>query len=1071
MQLIKKLILLSLLIILAIPGGAQNTANFVRGVVSDDLGPLAGANVVFLNDQERVLLGVTTDINGEYYLKIPQVNYKLTISFSFVGCKPKKIPFKGQKELNVTLESDVQKLNEVQITAEKRNAMGVSYKNLTASVERIELDAPELATGSAGDALQGRLANVDMVATSGAPGSGMSINIRGISTLSASSQPLIVLDNIPQEVVFSDDFDFATANEEDLGQLVNLAPADIESIEVLKDAAATAIYGSKGANGVLLITTKQGRPGKMSFRVTERIDTNFEPKGLQLLNGNEYVSLMQDALWNNGLETRFQAIAGMLTHNQINFNPKYEYWREYNQNTDWLSEISRTAMSSETDFSMEGGGERTVYRFSANYLTDYGTTIGTSYDRLSTRLNLTYKFSNRFRIQSGISFVNGNRHSHFSGDARGVAMRKMPNMSPYIMEEDGVTPTNAYFRPVDGTFQSYYNPIAMALDSYNNNTNRDMSLNLNLNYNVVPGLLNYLGTVGFNVNTSQYNAFLPESASTTANRLDANYNRTRSGQNDGTALYIKNQFTFNKTITGGHNFILALVNELRDNSNSNISSSVSGVASQNSAFPGLGDYIREMGSGYGNYRSVNFAGNFNYTYKNRYSAAASYSFGANSGMYKANRWAGFPSVSASWRIEQEPFMKNVYWINLLKLSTGWGQNGRPPGGNPSLGRFAPEANYGTEGSVGPSTMQLTKLKMEIVDKYNAALVTEVWNNRFEFVFDYYRHVTKNLLQNNVKVPGHTGFNTVAYYNSGKMKNEGLEFRVSFKNFIKHKDYRMSVSMNISKNINTILELPDNINYLDYPDKIENKRYASSLTEGHPLGSFYGFRYLGVYKDKDAVYVRNDQGGLVYDVSGRPVTMWHEDRPVTPGDAIYEDINKDGVINKYDIVCIGNAMPKFTGGAQITFGYKAFSVRAAFHGRFNFDIVNSTRMNLESMRNGDNQSIAVLNRWRHEGDEAQIPKALWGRGYNILGSDRFVEDGSFVRLQQVTLSYKLPNSILQRSRLNRVEVFVTGKDLFTWTKYSGQDPEVGVSGGFSKMSYDNASTPRARRLTGGVTIEF
>ena len=548
MNLMKHIVLIIGLTLAALSVQAQS--NIVRGTVRDAKETLIGVNVVVMNKDNRVYTGISTDMNGGYMLKIPaDLKDNLYITFSFIGYKTKKVEYKGQKVIDVTLEADAQLIDEVVVTGTaSRNSMGVSYKNLTASVQRMEMkDVEELPVTSLGEALQGKMANVDIVSSSGAPGSGMSIRIRGISSLSTSSEPLIVLDGIPYETEISSDFDFATANEEDLSGLVNLSPTDIAMIEVLKDAAATAVWGSKGANGVLLITTRQGTVGKMTVTVNQKINVNFEPKAIKQLNGNQYISLMHDELWNNGLETSLSfGIASDLTNPQINFDPNYQYWREFNQNTDWLSEITRNTVVSETNVSMSGGGDRATYRFSAGYLTELGTTIGTGFKRLNARLNLNYKFSNKFRITTGMAFSQGNRDNNYS-NPRDVAMNKMPNQSPYVMELDGVTRTNVYFTPYEtlqGKYSSTYNPVAMARESVNNTLSRDINLNMDLLYDIIPQL-RYTGTLGFNISTSTGNRFLPQSV-TGVRKTDENYNRSETSAYDGTSLYIKNQLTYIK---------------------------------------------------------------------------------------------------------------------------------------------------------------------------------------------------------------------------------------------------------------------------------------------------------------------------------------------------------------------------------------------------------------------------------------------------------------------------------------------------------------------------------------------
>ena len=279
----------------------------------------------------------------------------------------------------------------------------------------------------------------------------------------------------------------------------------------------------------------------------------------------------------------------------------------------------------------------------------------------------------------------------------------------------------------------------------------------------------------------------------------------------------------------------------------------------------------------------------------------------------------------------------------------------------------------------------------------------------------------------------------------------------------------------------MVELPDNIDYMQYPEVMKNGEYGQSVEEGDAFGSFYGFRSLGVYKDDASTLIRDAGGNIMYDLAGKPIQMRYigdkGTRIASGGDAIYDDANKDGVIDKYDLVYIGNSMPKFTGGGGFSVGYKGLRLTTYFHARLKYNIINDARMRSENMQGYDNQSIAVLSRWRYEGDETDIPKALFKNGYNWLGSDRFVEDGSFIRMKELSLKYTFPNKSLKRYGINKLSVFVTGYDLFIWSKYSGQNPEVSINGGlgsdgkFNLGGKDTAKTPKPRRLSMGLSIQF
>lgn len=301
----------------------------------------------------------------------------------------------------------------------------------------------------------------------------------------------------------------------------------------------------------------------MTFSIGEKITFSFEPKGMEMLNGYEYVSLIQEELWNRGLETTFQSVNSLMNDDRLNFNPSYEYYREYNQNTNWLEEITQNGLVSQTDFALSGGGERATYRFSAGYQTEKGTTIGTSFDRLNTRLNLTYKFSNRFRVVTVLAFAQGVRDRSYSDDIRNVAYKKMPNMSPYVMEEDGVTRTSAYFVPVETDLQSLYNPIAMANEATNRSVSRNINPRIEILLDILP-TLRYTGTFGYNVSTEDREKFRPQSVGTTADKTVANYNNSESYSSLQTSMYIQNKLIYNLNFLEKNHIVLTAMMDLND---------------------------------------------------------------------------------------------------------------------------------------------------------------------------------------------------------------------------------------------------------------------------------------------------------------------------------------------------------------------------------------------------------------------------------------------------------------------------------------------------------------------------
>lgn len=543
MKFIAKIFLLCLLLE---PFGAF-AQQMLRGIVRDQNGTMPGVTIVLQNKDKRVIAGKTTNENGEYFLTIPAGAEGLDLVFSFVGMKSKIIKYTGQKVLNVTLEEEITALDEVVIQAKRVNTdnMGINADNLGVARQKLDLtEFQDMTVTSVEDMLQGKLTNVDIIAGSGDPGAKSSIRIRGTSSLNASNEPLIVIDDVPQlDQEIGEDFDFGTADVEDFGALVNISPSDIESIEVLKDAAATALYGSQAANGVLLIKTKRGEIGKPSFRITQKFTYSWEPKTIPMLNAAEYVTLMQDALWNAAAYDGFQPqdVKKLTQYRDILYDVTNPYFDEFNQETDWLSLVVNNPLSSTTDFAMNGGGARATYNFSLSYTKENGTTIGSDFKRITARLNLDYNLSTRLKVASSFSYAEGlrNNPSSTAGSPRDIAFKKMPNMSPWIIDDETGLPTDQYFLSPDNSdrIQNLVNPVAMVHLSNDKDLNRAVNAQFSMNYNIFNGLVAN-AIVAFHLSTNKNNSFVPAEAMGVA-WTNSQYNLASEGSSNSASVYAK----------------------------------------------------------------------------------------------------------------------------------------------------------------------------------------------------------------------------------------------------------------------------------------------------------------------------------------------------------------------------------------------------------------------------------------------------------------------------------------------------------------------------------------------------
>ncbi|GAB3650640.1 SusC/RagA family TonB-linked outer membrane protein [Echinicola sediminis] len=1069
-----------LMLLIASPLRAQQTV--LTGKITDASGePLIGASIFVENDQQRNVNGTISDENGNYRLAVPGQD-GLKIVFSYIGFKTKKVDFGNQSTLDVTLMEEAFEYGSAEVVAERvqTNSLGISAREQTSSSQRFDIEQlKEVPMTSIESGLQGRMANVDII--SGAdPGSRSTIRIRGTSSLNANSDPLIVVDGIPYPTNFSDDFNFSTANDQDFGALVNISPNDIESIEVLKDAAATAIWGSQGANGVLVFKTKKGRKGKTRFSFSTKSEIKKEPSTIPLLDGSQYVSLMQDGIWNSINDIGYLAGAAytnrLFETQEINFDPDWVYFDEYNQKTDWINEVSQLGHFLDNNFSLSGGGDKAIYRVSLGYLRDVGTTTGTSLDRFNSLASVTYKFSNKLSVSADMSYSQSIKDANWSGNgissARSMAMRKMPNMSPYVLDDNGHR-TSEYFTPLEnfqGGFSStgFYNPVALVNESVNETQADNARVIFRLKYRFNPDL-EYTGTVGFDTRTTKNRKFLPQSV-TGVLWTDPYFNRSADLLSDQLYINTENKLIYNKAINDRNHVILSGLVQTNEARSFGYVSETSGNASGSLSDPTDGASVASMKSDNSMSRRVATIANAHYTFNEKYIISGGYRWEANSSLGAANRWAGFPSVGVAWHFGDEPFMKGLAGIDLGKLRASWGKSGNPPGGAfPYIGTFSPiTPGYIDMVAISPASIQLENLRWETITQSNIGLDLSLMQGRLYITAEVYDRLTTDLLQKDYSLPSSTGFSAVRYFNSGRVYNRGWELIFNY-DALKTEDLKVSFNFNIARNRNKVEELPENMQFENY--QFGNGKYAHKIVEGNPIGSFYGYRYQGVYQNGEETYARDGNGNLMYDIDGELVYMQNGNRRVYPGDAKYEDINGDGVIDQYDIVYLGNAMPLFTAGGGFNVRYKNFMLTTFLHGRFGQKIVNETRINTENMFSTSNQSTAVLKRWRHEGDDTDIPRALYNEGYNYLGSDRFVEDGSFVRLKSISLRYSLPKTFLTKNKIDRFDVFFTVQDLYTWTNYSGQDPEVNLSSNIYMLSVDQASTPRPKRFAMGINMNF
>ena len=1091
-----KTLLICLLSLTYIYSYAQNRV--IRGTVTDiDSGEkLYGINVIELSENDRVINGTITDFNGEFIIQV-KPNSK-TIKFSFIGYESKIVEIGNKTTLEVKLSEQTTAIDEVTVTADKIQTTGympVSIRESAGSIAKIELaDVEQLGSTSIGEALAGQLSGVDISMASGDPGAGISIQIRGASSINGKNEPLILINGVIFDTDIDDDFEFSSANANDYGSLVDIAPEDIESIEVYKDAAATALYGPKAANGVLAINTKRGKKGKSILSYSYKQTWQQAPDPIPLLNGPDYVLMQLDAQYNRSIDLTDEppSLSGQdfypIMYKTIR---EYPYAWEHSQNTDWAKAVTQTGLKNDHNFSISGGGDKATYRLSLGYLSQDGTTIGTAFERLSTRLNLDYQLSNRLRFTSEFSFTNSTKTENPEINKKStleMAYLKAPNMSIYeMLGPDSASNEffSAYFNETDiakgNIVQNYqdvgdkfYNPVANMIDGENViNSNRILT-NLGMQYQLIPKYLKLTSEVSYDINNKDTRSFIPQSATGVVD-LEKSYNSTIHADNESysiqhnTKLIYTQEFNENHELMAVAAYSLQSSNSISQEGKSDRSPSLL-INNHTSDSP-----ISSLDSDLNSYREAGYILNVRYSYKGKYVINPGFRYDGSSRYGLAHKWGFRPIVAFAYFVSEEPFMKGIRWIDDLKIRGSYGQIGKNPGNIlETYGLYVGAERYMNINGVKPKNIQLYNLKGELIEKFNIGLDLYLFDNRFSTHLEYYTDVSKGTLQEDYKIPTSTGYESLKYYNSGSVENSGYEFQAEAK-ILKTKNIKFDVDFNLAINKNKILEVPDNINEDDV-NLLKNGEYASRIIVGGGVHAYYGYVYKGVFPTTADAYAKDSEGNVLMDAYGNPMYLRFENSAgyiFKGGDARYSDINYDGLINELDVVQLGKPYPDFHGGfgAKLTL-FNNFSVRASFHYKVGHDIVNKAKMDLENMYSKNNQAVSVNRRWRQEGDSTDIPRALYNLGYNYLGSSRFVEDASFLKLRYLSVSYNIPKKMLSKIFIKDIDIFCTAYNLFTWTKYTGQNPEVSVaSQDATFIGMDNSKTPVPKELSFGVNVKF
>ena len=1101
-----RFIMLSLFSFIALGTSAQITA--VHGTVSDEFGELTGASVCEIDGAGRIIEATITDINGNF--SMPIRNTKDKIRFSYVGCKTQTLPI-DREEYEVKMTSETN-LKEVTVVAKRRlNSGGLAIPEREVSFATQTISAKEfegLGMNTIDEALQGRIAGLDIVSISGNLGAGTTMRLRGASSISSltNANPLIVVNGNTWNVDMSN-FDLTNANDEQFAQLLNVNPEDIASITVLKDAAATAIYGSQGANGVIEITTKRGSRGAPKLTYSLRLTGTYQPKGYKMLNGDDYTMLLKEAYFNPEQNDAASDIR------ELNYDPTFSEYAQYNNNTDWMDAVTQWGLRQNHYLSVTGGGEKATFRISGGFDNETGSVIKQKLQRYSTRVALDYYVSERIKIATNFSLTYTNNKKNYD-NLLSLAYRKMPNMSIY--EQDPLTGENTskYYTMLQSApdvfkddQRSYVNPVASAHLAKFDDRTYDITPEFELNYRLL-GLdeehhqLNWQGRVYMNIFNEYVDKFYPNELVTYS--WNNGVNSAYTGSTKSVAFNTKQTLTFIPHFRNKDHQLMAMGRfELTSGSSNGQGTDATKLPAGGIESPVAGGKVTGMSSSFSQWRSMYYTFSAHYAFKGRYVADFSLRADGTTKFGPDKRWGYFPAVSLKWIIVDEPFMKNTRdWLSMFAIRPSWGKVGNQPGQDylyESI--YSMGTRYLDMGSMVPNNIRLTNLRWETTSTYDVGLDLGFFNDKLTLQAEWYSATRRDMLMPSVRIPSNSGYYNLAYRNVGSMRNIGWELNLNTNRIIEKGKFYADFNMTFGNNSNEILTMDETVlSSLNSEFFYGNREVLQRVQLHNPFGAIYGFRYKGVYEYQydtfknmtnaerqdflaaghTAPIALSEAGEIVLDDEGDPVRMMYnytndgtgKNYKFKGGDAIYEDINHDGNINALDIVYLGSSLPKLTGGFGFTLNYNRWKLNTQFNYRVGNKILNLARLDAEAMINNNNQSQAVNYRWRKEGDVTSIPRAMYGAAsnYNTLVSDRFVENGSFLRLNYIQLSYSFDPKVIKKALgINRLSFYASANNLFILTKYKGVDPEVSY-GGYG-AAVDGGQTPRAKSYTLGITVDF
>ena len=1050
----------------------------ITGTVSDQFGPVIGATVRVKGSSN----GVITDMDGNFALNAKPGE---TIEVSYVGYLTKTFTVGSAARYDVTIEEDHQNLQEVVVvgygTMKKSDLAGAS-----ASMDEKAIKGTNIT--NIDQAFLGRATGVNAVQTSGAPGSASSVRVRGQATINANAEPLYVVDGVIFQGMGASGASFGLGDAlgngsvSTISPLSTLNPSDIVSMEILKDASATAIYGAQGANGVVLITTKRGKAGEAKFTYDGSLSINRQMKRLDIMNLREFAEYYNDMV------------------NQGEISKPDETYSDpsiLGKGTNWQDAIFQTALQHQHQVSAQGGTDKVRYYVSGNYMNQEGTIIGSNFNRFSVRTNLDADLKSWLKLGLNVSYT------QTADDL------KLADSDEGIINYSLVTPPDIQIYDINGDYshvskEGFISPNPIALAMMDDILLDRQKLTGSVFADITPiKHITWHAELGYDLSWSKGETYEPKVNLGTWNRAQ---NTSRMQKNSSTFWALKNYITYSNQF-GKHSITAMLGQEAWESKWDYVSAFNTDLPNDEVHNPALGSGDPKIGAGFGSSSMASFFTRETYNYDDRYLGTYTYRYDGSSNFGPNKRWAGFHSLALAWRFSNEAFVKAFTegWLSNGKIRLGWGQTGNANIGPYKWGSAMSVMDTGLGMSYRPANLKNLDIKWETQEQWNVGLDLGFVNGRIGLVLDWYKKMSKDMLMplNLPSIMGTSGNPSSAlaapWGNYGDIENTGFEIAlntipVETKNFSWHSDLQFSFNKNKLKSLSGSTALLGMGQWNDV---------VARSVPGESLYNFYGYEVVGVYQDFDdilnsPVYTLQQNNPIEYDADGKAhwstdPTRYNPTNTTYVGDLKYKDINGDGIINEQDKTNIGSSFPKFTFGWNNTFTYKNFDLTIFINGNYGSKIGNYTKMKLSHMNSPwSNQLTAINSRTRLKPIDgvyadywtsditnvmttgvSDLPRAsINDPNDNDAWSTRYIEDGSYIRLKSLTLGYTFDSKLVKKWGLSSLRLTFNATNLLTITGYDGYDPEIGASTASNNVfNLDNGRYPSPTSFTFGLNVSF